>query len=280
MFTAGFVALPSIVQWAVVHPAGEGYLAGRDGPELNYSRNLFFERNQIMTLFFRQLTRCFRSSSVSTLTTPAARTSKTVNVVKSRPPRRKLHAMPAYVLVVDESSSTAISFRTAFGRTTTRIKAIQLAAQGYLQHLKASNYRQLVAVVGFSDRATLYHSLAPVGRAMPGLSRALQSLHPQSTTNLSAGLDLALGQIRKAHTTRGNIVVITDGAANEQTGRLPGLVRQAKSSGVRIFTIGVGNNGDTDYDQKLLTHLARSTRGRFMSAHSFKALCNALRKAC
>ncbi len=233
-----------------------------------------------MTLFFRQLTRCFRSLSVPTTTTPAARTSKTVNTVKSRPPQRKLHAVPAYVLMVDESGSTATSLQLAFGRTTSRIEAIQQAAQGYLRHLKASNYRQLVGVVGFSDRATLYHPLSPVGRAMPSLCRALQSLHPQSTTNLSAGLTLALAQLRKAYTTRGNIVVITDGAANEQNDRLPRLVRQAKSSGVRIFTIGVGNNADTDYDRKLLTHLARSTRGRFMSAHSFKALCNALRKAC
>ena len=125
-----------------------------------------------MALFFRQLKKCFRSSSVSTTTVPAAGTSKPVNTVKSKPPQRKLHAVPAYILVVDESSSTATPLRMAFGRTTTRIKAIQLAAQDYLRHLKASNYRQLVGVVGFSDRATLYHSLSPVGRTMPGLRRA------------------------------------------------------------------------------------------------------------
>ena len=233
-----------------------------------------------MTLFFRQLTRCFRSSSVSTLATAAVKTPKTVNVVNSRPPRKKLHAIPAYVLVVDESGSTSSSMRMAFGRTTTRIKAIQLAAQGYLRHLRSSNQKQLVGVVGFSESSTLYHPLAPVGRAMPALCRALQSLHPKSTTNLSAGLASALSQLRTAHTSRGNVVVITDGAVNVETSRLPQLTQQAKSSRVRIFTIGVGNNGDSDYDRKLLTQLARSTGGRFMSAHSFKALCNALRRTC
>lgn len=168
----------------------------------------------------------------------------------------------------------------AFGRTTSRIAAIQRAGCDYLQRLALSNPRQLAAVIGFSDTATLYHPLAAVGRSQPGLQRALQSLHPQSSTDLSAGLACALGQLRKSGTTRGNIVLITDGAANVETGRLPALVKEAQSRRIRIFTIGVGNNGDCDYDKKLLVQMARSTRGRFSSAHSYTALCNALRKAC
>lgn len=233
-----------------------------------------------MALFFRQLTKRFRSSSASTSSKPAAKAPAPVHVARSAPPRRRLHAVPAYVLVADESSSTACSLRMASGRTTTRIRAIQLAAQDYLRHLRASNPRQLVAVVGFSDRATLHHPLAPVGRATPGLSRSLNLLHPQSMTNLSAGLALALGQLQRAGTTRANIVVITDGAANLETGRLRRLTKQARTSRVRVFTIGVGNNRDSDYDRSLLRCLARSTGGRFMSAHSFNALCSALRKAC
>jgi Mg-chelatase subunit ChlD len=167
----------------------------------------------------------------------------------------------------------------AFGRRTTRIEGIQLAGRRYLERLAASSPRQLVAVVGFSDTARLCHPLAPVGPAFNGLVRALRSLHPRSTTNLSAGLDLALRQLDKVNTCRGHVVLITDGAANEQTDRLPNLSRRARGSHVRIFTIGVGNCGDSDYDRRLLTQLARSTGGRFSSAHSFQALCSALRKA-
>lgn len=224
-----------------------------------------------MALFLRQLAKRFRPSSAP---------MPTATVVKTTPPRRKLHPIPAYVLVIDQSSSTGSPLRMAFGRRTTRIEAIQLAGQRYLQQLAASNPRQLVAVVGFSETARLYHSLAPAGPALRSLTRALQSLHPQSTTNLSAGLALALGELTRANTPRGNLVVITDGAANVETSRLPQLAKRARSSRVRIFTIGVGNNGDSDYDRDLLTHLARSTGGRFMSAHSFDALCNALRRAC
>lgn len=224
-----------------------------------------------MALFFRQLAKRFHPSSVHMPATP---------VVKTTPPRRKLQPIPAYVLVIDQSGSTSYPLRMAFGRRTTRIEAIQLAGQRYLQQLAASNPRQLVAVVGFSERATLYHPLASVGPAFHGLVRALRSLHPQSSTNLSAGLALALSELTKTNTARGNLVVITDGAANVETPRLPQLMKQAKSSRIRIFTIGVGNNGDSEYDRDLLTNLARSTGGRFMSAHSFDALCNALRRTC
>lgn len=230
-----------------------------------------------MALFLRQLVNRFRPSTPAAL--PVAR-SRSARTVRSRTPRKRPSSIPAYVLVIDESWSTSSSFRRAFGRPTTRMQAIQRAAQSYLRQLRASNHKQLVAIVGFSDMATLYHSPAPVGRAMSSLSRAVRSLHPQASTNLSAGLEMALDQLRRIRTTRGNLVVITDGAANVGTNRLAGLIQKAKASGVRIFTIGVGNNRDRDYDRNLLFNMASSTKGRFASAHTYQALCNALRRAC
>jgi len=182
------------------------------------------------------------------------------------------------VLVVDESASTTCSFRMAGRRTTSRIAAIRSAAREYLHRLRDANPVQRVAVVGFSETARLYQGLVPVGRGFRSLSGAVGALHPQSNTNLSAGLALALDHLSRSGVGRGNIVVITDGAANAARGRLPGLVRRAKASRVRIYTIGVGNNADTDYDRGLLVWMARTTGGRFASAHSFGQLCRALRQ--
>lgn len=199
----------------------------------------------------------------------------------SRPhqrPRRAHRGAPAYVLVVDESGSTAKPFRTAYGRSASRMAAIRSAAQGYLRQLRAANPWHRVAVVGFSDTATLYHGLAPVGRAFQGLSRAVGRLHPRSMTNLSAGLTVALSQLAKANVLHGNVVVITDGAANVDTARLPGLIGRARASRVRIFTIGVGNNSDSDYDRSLLVRVAQTTGGRFSSTHDFGELCRALHR--
>jgi Mg-chelatase subunit ChlD len=233
-----------------------------------------------MALFFRQLVKRFKPATVAVATRRPVATTQSRTIVTDVPPRRKPRSVPAYVLVVDQSASTGSTLRMAFGRTTSRIAAIQSAGCDYLQRLAASNPRQMAAVIGFSDTATLYHPLAAVGGSQPGLQRALQSLRPQASTNLSAGLASALGQLRRSGTTRGNIVLITDGAANMETERLPALVKEAQSRRVRIFAIGVGNDGDADYDKNLLFRMARSTGGRFASAHSYAALGSALQKAC
>ena len=136
-----------------------------------------------------------------------------------------------------------------------------------------------MGLVGFAGTATLYHAPAPAGPAFAGLNRAVQLLHPRDVTNLAAGLTLALDQLAKVRADRRNIVVITDGAANVDVACLPGAISRAQASRVRIFTIGIGNAADSDYDRDLLVNMARWTGGRFSSAHSFQALCQALRRA-
>ena len=233
-----------------------------------------------MALFIRQLIKCFRPNTAPVNNRGPATVQHRPTRAKYAPRPGRLHATPAYVLVVDQSNSTSKPLRMAFGRRTTRIEAIRLASERYIQQLAASNPRQLVAVVGFSDTSTLWHPLAPAGPAIRSLLQSLRSLLPLDFTNLSAGLASALGQLRQSGTTRGNIVLITDGAANVEKDRLPSLVQEARARRVRIFTIGVGNDGDSEYDMNLLVHMAGSTGGRFTSAHSFEALCNALRRAC
>ena len=215
------------------------------------------------------------------------RSSKSTKVSRKPAPRTQYRqhqrpkcSDPTYILVIDESGSTGETFRKASGQTTTRIHAIRDAARKYIRQLRSSNYHQLVGVVGFSDDAVLYHPARPVGRFFGGLNRSLDCLKPKGLTNLSAGVELALNQLARTNTHRGNLVIITDGTANEQNFRLPGLLQQARSQGARIFSIGVGNVGDTSYDKKLLIKMANSTGGRFSSAHSYETLCRALRKAC
>jgi len=232
-----------------------------------------------MSLFFR---RCFRKVAPAAAAPAPAAAAMSKPVRASRRPGRRFRPVnghPAYVLVVDESGSTSAPFQLAGGRITSRMAAIRRAGQDYLRQVAAANPRQLAGVVGFSDTARICHPLAPVGPTLHAQIEAVRSLHPQATTNLSAGIALALGQLRRSGVRRGNLVVITDGAANGNPQRLPGLTAQARKAGVRIFTIGVGNNADGDYNRPLLQRLAQATRGRFASAHSFSALCRALKPA-
>ena len=221
-----------------------------------------------MALFFRRVRDHFVAPRRPAVAPPPPRAP----YVASRP-------SIGYILVVDESGSTAQPLRVAGNRTVTRMSAIQSATCGYLHHLRAVSPWQQVAIIGFSEFARLYHPLSPVGHNLHGLFQAVGALHPQGTTNLSAGIEMALGQLAAARIALGNIVVITDGAANVARERLEGLVARARATRVRIFTIGVGNNTDADYERDLLLRMAQATRGRFSSAHSFDALCQALRGA-
>jgi Mg-chelatase subunit ChlD len=226
-----------------------------------------------MALFTRFTQRFLSQPSPRKPQNPSPRPAPT----RPQPPHQvSYRPAAAYVLVVDESGSTGTAFRQAGNRTTSRMAAIQQAAHGYLRQLLAANPRQLVAVVGFSETATLYHPLAPVGPGFGSLSRALGALQPHTTTNLSAGLSLGLSQLARAGAAHSHLVVITDGDANRAQAQLPDLIRQAQVQRVRIFTIGIGNNTDGDYDRVLLFNMARSTGGRFASAHTFTALQQAL----
>ena len=98
-------------------------------------------------------------------------------------------------------------------------------------------------------------------------------------TNLTSGLRPALYLLRENGSTRGTFALITDGDANVEAEHLPATVQEAGRSGARIHTIGIGNNGDTGYDPATLSTIARSTGGRFQSAHPLEALCKALDKA-
>ena len=200
----------------------------------------------------------------------------------TRPPVRQPRSTTAaceadpLVLVIDESGSTRTSFRTASESGLTRMAGIQTAAEQYLQQLLKREPHVPVAVIGFSDAATLYHGLSPVGQAFDALVQAVKRLHPQNRTNLTAGLDAAIGQISRSTAHRGTIAVITDGAANVQTEQLPDLIALARSRRIRVYAIGVGNDGDGDFNRDMLFNMARSTGGWYYSAESFSQLCTVL----
>jgi Ca-activated chloride channel family protein len=224
-----------------------------------------------MKLFHRQFP---KSSNSSTKLSHSLALSKPVN---SRSHIRR-KSVSCCMLVLDESASTGKSFRMAGGQTITRIDGIRLAAIRYLEQLKNSYCNCKVGIVGFSQTARRYSLPSPVGKRFRHLVQALSHLRPRGATNLSIALTTALDEFDHSNALHGSIVIITDGAVNRNTHNLPQLIARAASMRMRIYTIGVGNNGDSEYDRDLLIQIAQSTGGRFFSAHSFETLCNALRR--
>lgn len=135
----------------------------------------------------------------------------------------------AYVLVIDASGSV-----TGRPLATALISAAALAAR-----LQPDDE---LAVVAFWSRAVI---LRPIGDADPPatvLSRLLD-LRGGDTTDLALGLRAGLGQAGIARAGRRDVIVLTDGMANE--GDDPGQVATtAGGSGARLHTLAVSDHPD------------------------------------
>jgi Ca-activated chloride channel family protein len=118
-----------------------------------------------------------------------------------------------------------------------------------------------LTVVTFDTKA---HVLVPpfvVDRSkLEPTRKALASMQARGTTDLAAGLALAVQQQMSsglADSAR-RMVILGDGVPNDAT-PIPGQIAQAKSYGISISTLGFG----LEYDETLLAQIAKDTGGRF-----------------
>ena len=184
--------------------------------------------------------------------------------------------------------------------------------------VKAERYQQdCVGVVAFSTSASAVHPPVCVASGAKALNRSLSSIHPNSSTNIAAGLELAGGMLmglggtaQKKHgifdwleqlileqpvagitpaSRKGicRIILLTDGAHN--TGRSPVKVaRKLKAAGMTIDCVGIGGT-PRDVDEKRLKMLASMgpddhPRYAFIGSkqkliRKFEALANRIRPA-
>ncbi len=128
-----------------------------------------------------------------------------------------------------------------------------------------------VSVVAFSSTASATQDLTTDYAEARG---AIQSLEPQDSTNMGAGLEVALEQLRAAPggSTK-TIVLLSDGMANEGLSGdeiLAGPVRQAKAAGIKIYCVGFGDPSttadDTGLDESLLDRISTETGGVYARA--------------
>ncbi len=201
---------------------------------------------------------------------------------------RHLKFQEMIVLLADLSPSMGSQFRLAGNRTITRLEALKEAAAFILTQKAASNRLVQVCVIGFAERVHLYQDWEALSRLeeVVGTINSV-SLGPLGgLTNIAGALELGLGQIARfathAATRRhAKIQLVTDGAGNRETDKYDSLITRARREGVKVFTVGVSNQGDDPRtcDAPFLFRLARETGGWFSTAHSLDQLKHALAAA-
>ncbi len=118
-----------------------------------------------------------------------------------------------------------------------------------------------LTVVTFDSKAELLVPtvvLDPKSRAAARAS--MLGMQARGTTDLAAGLQLALTQLASVHDVARarRIVLLSDGVPNDATA-IPTLAESARVQGSAITALGFG----LEYDETLLAELARRTGGRF-----------------
>ena len=135
-------------------------------------------------------------------------------------------------------------------------KAVSFA----INHLEADD---TVAVVTFDSEVDL---LIPATRVenKDQLIARVKHLQPGGTTNLSGGLIEGADQVRKNRSEEqvNRVILLTDGLANQgitDPVRLVEMVKDIRSSGISLSTLGAGE----DFDEDLLVALAEAGDGNF-----------------
>ncbi|MBN1606684.1 MAG: VWA domain-containing protein [Polyangiaceae bacterium] len=134
--------------------------------------------------------------------------------------------------------------------------------------------RELIGRLGDDDRFGLVayssdaQTLVPLSYATSYARQSWLSivdrLEVQSSTNMSAGLDLGLGLIERARTAHRarRMLLLSDGLANTGDASFSGLMRRAQRA-VRgdtvLSTMGIG----ADFDERLMASLASAGTGAF-----------------
>ena len=166
----------------------------------------------------------------------AAEDSEPLFVVQTAVRARNPDARPpmALMVVVDRSGSMAEEDKMTF---------VRQALHRLVSQLDPSD---AIAITAFDDLAEVILPLSPVARAEElGVHRAIDTLMPRGSTNLSHGLEVGYGGLA-ASAPEGSlrrVILLTDAMANvghTDLTRIADWAERGDAAGIRLSAVGVG----------------------------------------
>lgn len=159
------------------------------------------------------------------------------------------------------------------------------AKQALLQLVRRLDERDRFGLVAYASDAQLLLPLSHATSALRAQARELVSgLGTLGGTNISAGLDLALEELRRRHGRTARVLLLSDGQANEGDSTPSGLQRRARGF-VRaehvLSALGIGEDFNEDVMASLAdvgTGTSTTSRACRCSASSSTASCARTRR--
>ena len=137
-----------------------------------------------------------------------------------------------------------------------------------LQDFIKKRYDDNLGVVVFGDFAFSASPLTYDRKSLNFILRYLDVGIAGNNTAIGDGLIQAIKLFKNSDTKNKVIILLSDGYQNSGSFSPKDGVIQAKKSGIKIYTIGVG----TDYDENLLKTIAKQSNGEFFKAKNIDML--------
>ncbi|MBI4438759.1 VWA domain-containing protein [Candidatus Woesearchaeota archaeon] len=149
------------------------------------------------------------------------------------------------VLLIDVSGSTSSSFKQASSNTVEEVeKALAISV---LKELKDTDN---VGVIAFESQPHKITDLAKPDKK--ALEDKIARLAYGRGTDIAAGLSAAIDMLTQAHGSK-NIILISDGITGGPPPEDVRMASLAAASGIKLYTIGVGERTDRTHMQDMAT---------------------------
>jgi len=171
--------------------------------------------------------------------------------VKLQLPERLV--MPAAAVIIVMDSSGSMSFRVG-GSTRSQQ---DVANEGAALAVRTLDRDDMIGVIEFNSSARTIVPLGP-NDSPDSVVQSIRSIYPGGGTNMPPAMELAYSQLKAARANVKHCIVLTDGVSQGRA-RLEPLAKAMAADGIKLSTICVGDEADTE----TLERMARLGGGSF-----------------
>ena len=150
-----------------------------------------------------------------------------------------------FALVIDHSGSMKGA----------KLRNIREAVKMVIDRLEPKDY---ISVIIFDDSAQVIIPSMPANDK-PGMKAAIDRIQDAGGTTMSLGMMQGLGELRRWNIPNAinRMILLTDGVTYGDTDRCRQLARDAATSGISIYPLGIGS----DWDESLLDDIGQLSGG-------------------